>query len=100
MIKNTTTNFSLRNLAAKLESEGEEVPEKVQAAITRAKERDDRGKWQKALHQEWRSDDRVARTNAQAKAYDDFKKAFDEKIDRELERRGISLEQLKIPTRT
>ena len=93
------TPVALRNLAAKLESEGKEVPENVQGAIARAKERDDREKWQKALHQEWRSDNRVERTNAQAKAYDDYKKTFDEKIDKELQRRGLSLEQLKIPVR-
>jgi len=93
------TPVALRSLAAKLESEGKEVPENVQAALARAKERDDRGKWQRALHQEWRADNRVARTDAQAKAYDDFKKAFDEKIDKELERRGLNLEQLNIPTR-
>lgn len=93
------TPVALRNLAAKLESEGKEVPENVQGAIARAKERDDREKWQKALHQEWRSDNRVERTNAQAKAYDDYKKTFDEKIDKELQRRGLSIEQLKIPVR-
>lgn len=76
------------------------MPKNFQRAIARAEERDNRGKWQKALHQDWRSEKRVERTNAQAKANDDFKKSFDEKIDKELQRRGLSLEDLKIPTRS
>jgi hypothetical protein len=94
------TPVALRNLAEKMESEGKEIPENVRAALDRAKQRDDRGKWQRALHQEWRSDNRVARTDMQAKAYDDFRRAFDDKIDKEIERRGLSLEQLNIATRT
>ncbi|MFC2006364.1 enoyl-CoA hydratase/isomerase family protein [Chloroflexota bacterium] len=93
------TPVALRCLTAKLESEGKEVPENVKAAIARAKERDDRAKWQKALHQDWRDPKRTGRTDAQVNIYDDFRKAFDEKVDKELERRGLKLEQLNIPMR-
>jgi len=75
------------------------VPDNVQAAMARAKERDDRAKWQRALHQDFRDEKRVARTEAQAKAYDAFRKAFDGKIDKELERRGLKLDDLKINVR-
>ena len=59
------TPVALRNLAAKLESEGKPVPENVNAALARAAERDDRAKWQEALHQSWRDPERVARADAQ-----------------------------------
>jgi len=86
------TPVALRNLKAKLESEGKEVPEHVAKAIARAAERNDRGKWQRSLHQEWRDPGRVARAEAQAKAYNDFRKAYNEKLAKELERRGLTEE--------
>jgi hypothetical protein len=66
------------------------VPEHIAKAVARADERDDREKWQRALHQEWRDAKRVARTDAQAKAYDEFRKAHNEKLAEELARRGIN----------
>lgn len=90
------TNVALRNLKAKLESEEKEVPEHILKATARVEERYDRGKWQKALHQEWRDPKRVARAEAGAKAYDEFRKAFNEKLNEELKRRGILPETLKI----
>lgn len=93
------TPVALHCLAAKLESEGKEVPEHVVAALARAKKRDDRAKWQAALHQDFRDEKRLARTNAQVKAYDDWNKAFNEKVNKELKRRGLKLEQLGIPIR-
>ncbi len=76
------------------------MPQNVKAALARAKERDDRAKWQQALHQDFRDEKRVARTNAQAKAYDDYRKAFDGKIDKELKRRGLKLKDIKIGVRS
>ena len=85
------TPVALGNLKAKLESQGQEVPEDVTKAIDRAAEREDRAKWQRALHEEWRDEKRVARTEAQAKAYDEFRKAYNERLAEELKRRGIKL---------
>ena len=94
------TPVALRSLEAKYLSEGKPVPEVVTRALRRAKERDDRAKWQKALHQDFRDDKRTARTDAQAKAYDDFRAAFDTKIDEELKRRGLpKAEELEINVR-
>lgn len=93
------TPVALRYLATKLESEGKEVPENVRAAMARAKERDDRSKWQAALHQDFRDEKRVARTEAAAKAYDTWRKNFDAKIDKEIQRRGLKLEDLNINVR-
>jgi enoyl-CoA hydratase/carnithine racemase len=69
------TPVALQNLKAKLESEGKEVPENVEAAIRRAAERDDRAKWQEALHQKWRDPKRVARAEAQYDAFLEQEKA-------------------------
>lgn len=93
------TPVALGCLVAKLESEGKEAPEYVHKAIVRAKKRDDKRKWEKAVHQDWRDDKRRARARVQAEAYNNWKKGFDEKIDKELERRGLKLEQLRIPIR-
>ena len=58
----------MANLKAKLESEGKEVPKLVVEALARAGSRDDEAVWQKALHQEWRDKERVARAETEAKA--------------------------------
>ena len=58
------TPRALANLKAKLESEGQPVPKLVLDALARAAARDDRAVWQKALHQEWRDKERVARAEA------------------------------------
>jgi enoyl-CoA hydratase len=55
------TPRALANLKAKLESEGQPVPKLVLEALARAASRDDRAVWQKALHQEWRDKNRVAK---------------------------------------
>jgi enoyl-CoA hydratase len=55
------TPRALGNLKAKLESEGKAVPKLVADALARAAARDDRAVWQKALHQEWRDKNRVAK---------------------------------------
>lgn len=52
-------------------SEGERVPEHIVEALQRAVVRDDRGSWQKALHQPGREPERVARAEADARAWDD-----------------------------
>lgn len=57
---------ALRHLAAKLEGEGKEVPENVRAAIERADQRDDKGRWQAALSQSWRDPERVKRAQDHA----------------------------------
>jgi enoyl-CoA hydratase len=59
---------AMRNLKLKLESEGTPVPKLVLEALARAESRDDRAKWDKALHQEWRDPERIARAEAEAKA--------------------------------
>ena len=51
--------------------EGKEVPETVIEALQRALVRDDKGAWQKALHQEGREAERVARADASAKAWEE-----------------------------
>ena len=73
------TPVALANLKTKLESEGAEVPPLVNSALERAKARDDRASWQKALHQEWRDPERIARNEAEAKAFDDGVREFAEK---------------------
>ena len=65
------TPRALDNLRAKLESEGKEVPQLVLEALARAKSRDDRAVWEKALHQEWRDKERIARAEAEAKKHDE-----------------------------
>ena len=65
------TPVAFYNLATKLLGEGREVPEAVIEALQRALVRDDRGSWQKALHQEGREPERVARAEASAKAWDE-----------------------------
>ncbi len=61
----------LYNLAAKLISEGKEVPEHVRAALERAAKRDDRGAWQRAVHQEWRESERLKRADTDASKWDE-----------------------------
>jgi len=56
------------NLKATLESQGKEVPKAVLEAIARAKARDDRAVWQKALKQGWRDKASSKRAEAEAKA--------------------------------
>jgi len=85
---------ALANLKLKLLSEGEEVPENVEAAITRARERDDRATWQKALHQGWRASDRVGRTEASAKAYEEYSSEHERRKREECERRGLSYDDM------
>ena len=65
------TPVAYYNLAQKLLSEGKEVPEQIIEALQRATVRDDRGSWQRALHQEGREPERVARADAEAKAWDE-----------------------------
>jgi enoyl-CoA hydratase len=65
---------ALANLKAKLESEGEEVPKLVIEALNRANYRDDAAVWQKALHQEWRDQERIKRAEAEAKAHEEKQK--------------------------
>ncbi|MFC2071806.1 enoyl-CoA hydratase-related protein [Chloroflexota bacterium] len=73
------TPVALRNLKAKLESEGQPVPENVEAAVARAAARDDRGTWDKALSQEWRDKAQAERAKTTAKAYDEAKKPKEKK---------------------
>ncbi|MDP6510693.1 MAG: enoyl-CoA hydratase-related protein [Dehalococcoidia bacterium] len=70
---------ALYNLKAKLDSEGQLVPDNVQGALVRAAERDDRAKWQEALHQSWRDPKRVARVEAQYKEFLETEKAEQER---------------------
>ena len=65
------TPVAYYNLVRKLVSEGREVPERFIEALQRAAVRDDRGAWDKALHQGGREEARVARAEAAAKAWDD-----------------------------
>jgi enoyl-CoA hydratase len=91
------TPVALANLAAKLESEGKPVPEHVRAAIDRAASRDDKGTWQKALHQGWRSQERLARTDASAAAYEAYITEHEAKKQEEIKRRGLDIwEQAKV----
>ena len=69
------TPVSYYNLTAKLLSEGKPVPQHIIEALQRAVVRDDRGSWQRALHQEGREPERVARAEAEAKAWDERLKA-------------------------
>jgi enoyl-CoA hydratase len=63
------TPRALANLKAKLDGEGKEVPKLVLEALARAQARDDKAVWEKALHQEWRDKERVARAEKEAKAH-------------------------------
>ncbi len=65
------TPVSLYALATKLLSEGAEVPTNVLEALARAAARDDKAAWQRALHQEWREPARLARADADAKAWEE-----------------------------
>ena len=65
------TPVALTNLKEKLESEGKEVPEHVLRALARAAARDDRGAWQRALHQSWRDPERLKRADADVKRWDE-----------------------------
>ncbi len=81
------TPVALANLAAKLQGEGKPVPAHVQAAIARAASRDDKGKWQKALHQDWRSKERTIRTDESAAAYESHIAEYERTKRQEIERR-------------
>ena len=61
------TPRALANLKIKLESEGKEVPKLVLEALARANARDDKAVWQKALHQEWRDKESIAKADADAR---------------------------------
>ena len=63
------TPVSYYNLTQKLLGEGKEVPEHIIEALQRAVVRDDKGAWEKALHQEGREPERVARADAAAQAW-------------------------------
>jgi enoyl-CoA hydratase len=65
------TPVSYYNLTQKLLGEGKEVPEHIIEALQRAVVRDDKGAWEKALHQEGREPERVARADAAAKAWEE-----------------------------
>ena len=65
------TPVALYNLAVQMVSAGTEVPEHLVEALQRAAVRDDRGAWQRALHQGGREAERVARAEADAKAWDE-----------------------------
>ena len=65
------TPVAYYNLAKKLLSEGEPVPEQIIEALQRAVVRDDRGAWQRALTQGGREPERVARVEASAQAWDE-----------------------------
>ena len=80
---------ALRNLRAKLVSQGQEVPMSIRAAIARADARDDKATWQRALHQPWRSADRLARTDTSAQAYADMRSEWEETVASEIARRGM-----------
>jgi len=80
---------ALRNLRAKLESEGETLPMSLRAAIARADARDDKATWQRVLHQEWREPERIARTDASAKAYEAMRKEWNDRVASEIARRGL-----------
>ncbi|MBN1190235.1 MAG: enoyl-CoA hydratase/isomerase family protein [Dehalococcoidales bacterium] len=61
------TPRALMNLKIKLESQGEPVPQALLDAIDRASKRDDKAAWHKALHQDWRDKDSIAKADAEAK---------------------------------
>ena len=84
------TPVALFALATKLVSEGEEVPTLLLEALARAAARDDKAAWQRALHQEWREPARLARADADAKAWEEKmakegEKDIKEKIEELLE---------------
>lgn len=66
---------ALAALKATLEGQGKEVPNSVLEAIARGAVRDDRGAWERALHQGWREKATIARAEANAKAYDEAMRA-------------------------
>jgi enoyl-CoA hydratase/carnithine racemase len=63
------TPVAYYNLAKKLLSEGEPVPESLIEALQRALVRDDKGAWDRALKQGGRESDRLARVDASAQAW-------------------------------
>ena len=81
--------LALRNLRAKMESEGEAMPDNIRAALARADARDDKATWQRALHQPWRTGDRVARTDSSARAYEEMRSEWHERAASEIARRGL-----------
>ncbi len=62
------TPRALINLKIKLESQGEPVPQFLLDAIDRASKRDDKAAWKKALYQEWRDKESLAKADAEFKA--------------------------------
>lgn len=74
------TPRALLNLKLKLESEGKEVPRQVEEAIARAKARDDKAAWHKALHQEWRDKKRVKKADELTKKFEQWEK--DKKMEK------------------
>lgn len=83
------TPVAFANLKAKLESQGREVPKNVLEAIARAAVRDDKGSWQRALHQEWRDPARMGRADAGLKAYEEWKAEHERIKKEEMARRGL-----------
>ena len=73
------TPRALANLKAKLVSEGKEVPKLVEEGLARAKARDDKAAWQKALHQGWRDKERVKKADELRKKFDQWEKEEAEK---------------------
>ncbi len=67
------TPTALRNLKLKLEAEGKELPKLAAEALARAAARDDKAVWDRALHQEWRSKERIAKAEAHAKTVAEIK---------------------------
>jgi enoyl-CoA hydratase len=63
---------ALSNLKYKLESEGQPVPQIVLDALARDQARDPKAFWEKALHQDWRDAENVAKAEMEAKAYAEF----------------------------
>ncbi|MBI4283659.1 MAG: enoyl-CoA hydratase/isomerase family protein [Chloroflexi bacterium] len=68
------TPRALEALKLKLESEGKEVPKHVREAVERAAQRNDLAAQQRAFTQSWRDPARVARAEAEFKAYEEARK--------------------------
>lgn len=60
---------AIANLEAKLNVEGKQVPGYALTALERARERDDRAFWQRALTQDWRDDRSKERASSHAELY-------------------------------
>ena len=83
------TPRALANLKARFESQGAETPQHVLDALARAAARDDRGSWERALHQDWREKEHLNRADAGAAAYDTAVASFRAKVAEERARRGL-----------